>query len=77
MSHNLCDIIYVTANCSFTLLVGGVSMVSIWTGSIRISKTTVENEFGERLTLDEIIKGTTIPAVELIPGMKVFTLEII
>ena len=52
-------------------------MVSIWTGSIRISKTTVENEFGERLTLDEIIKGTTIPAVELIPGMKVFTLEII
>ena len=52
-------------------------MVSIWTGSIRISQTTVENEFGERLTLDEIIKGTTIPVVELIPGMKVFTLEII
>ena len=52
-------------------------MVSIWTGSIRISQTIVENEFGERLTLDEIIKGTTISAVELIPGMKVFTLEII
>ena len=45
-------------------------MVSIWTGSIRVSQTTVENEFGKQFTLDEIIKETTIPVV--IPGMKVF-----
>ena len=47
-------------------------MVSIWTGSIRVSQTTVENEFGKQFTLDEIIKETTIPVVDFIPGMKVF-----
>ena len=43
-------------------------MASIWTGSIRKSQSTVENEFGKRFTLEELIKDTTISAVKDIPG---------